>query len=294
MEQVNNTEGRAVKVVRILHMSDTHNLLQKEMVAEMPEADVLIHTGDFSETGTPQEFAAFNEVLAEMRPKYKEIVVLIGNHDVRKARDNFGMVTSHLTNATHIPIHDKFTLQCGLRLYGAPWYFGHNWKYILKNTRNHTHEGARFADIPIGREEIDILLTHGPPYGILDEARGIKGNLTGSPQLLEVLKKSRPPLHLWGHTHEQNGSTLLRWKAKGGEDVISSSASEGEYEYEYEEESTHEGIGGTLQQCTLCINSAMRSRGGRVRLASPAHLIIGSLQEDGHWTFSIETKVEVK
>ena len=51
-------------VVRLLHLSDTHRRLDAA-AAWLPEADVLVHTGDFANDGkAPGEFAAFDEALA--------------------------------------------------------------------------------------------------------------------------------------------------------------------------------------------------------------------------------------
>jgi Icc-related predicted phosphoesterase len=52
-------------------------------------------------------------------------------------------------------------------------------------------------------EKIDILITHGPPFGILDETH--KENHAGSKGLWESVKKIKPRLHIFGHIHEGHG-----------------------------------------------------------------------------------------
>ena len=54
------------------------------------------------------------------------------------------------------------------------------------------------ADIPT---DIDILVTHYPPYGILDEG-------LGSPEILNFVMKSKPTYHLFGHIHATAGEEL--------------------------------------------------------------------------------------
>ena len=54
------------------------------------------------------------------------------------------------------------------------------------------------ADIPT---DIDILVTHYPPYGILDEG-------LGSPEILNFVMKSKPAYHLFGHIHATAGQEL--------------------------------------------------------------------------------------
>ena len=53
-------------------------------------------------------------------------------------------------------------------------------------------------DIPT---DIDILVTHYPPYGILDEG-------LGSAEILNFVMKSKPTYHLFGHIHATAGQEL--------------------------------------------------------------------------------------
>ena len=50
-------------------------------------------------------------------------------------------------------------------------------------------------NIPIG---IDILVTHYPPFGILDDG-------FGSPEILNFVLKAQPKYHLFGHVHRTGG-----------------------------------------------------------------------------------------
>ena len=60
-------------------------------------------------------------------------------------------------------------------------------------------------------KEIDILLCHQPPYGILDEVNspGIskywQGKHAGSKVILDYVGKKQPKLVLCGHIHEGKG-----------------------------------------------------------------------------------------
>ena len=47
--------------------------------------------------------------------------------------------------------------------------------------------------------EVDILVTHGPPFGILDKTNG--GKNAGSKLLLKEVLRLKPKLHLFGHIH---------------------------------------------------------------------------------------------
>jgi predicted phosphohydrolase len=70
---------------------------------------------------------------------------------------------------------------------------------------NPTDREKHWAAVPEG---IDILITHGPPFGILDHG-------CGHPELLQAVRRIRPKLHLFGHlhgaygVHESGGSTFV-------------------------------------------------------------------------------------
>ena len=52
--------------------------------------------------------------------------------------------------------------------------------------------------------DTDILLTHGPPYGIMDLCKS--GESAGSATLLkQVLTRIKPIYHIFGHIHETYG-----------------------------------------------------------------------------------------
>lgn len=46
---------------------------------------------------------------------------------------------------------------------------------------------------------MDLLLTHGPPFGILDTNR--KGEHSGSKALLNLVERVKPKVHIFGHIH---------------------------------------------------------------------------------------------
>lgn len=53
-------------------------------------------------------------------------------------------------------------------------------------------------------ENTDVLITHGPPHGILDQT--VRGKLhVGCQELLEAVYRIKPKLHLFGHIHEARG-----------------------------------------------------------------------------------------
>ena len=52
-------------------------------------------------------------------------------------------------------------------------------------------------------ERVDILVTHGPPHGVLD--RLISGKRVGSTAIADAVRRVEPRLHIFGHIHESRG-----------------------------------------------------------------------------------------
>lgn len=63
----------------------------------------------------------------------------------------------------------------------------------------------RFLNMP---QEMDVLITHGPPKGILD-------NDIGSVALREAIEKRLIRRHVFGHLHERGGESHLCQQADG-------------------------------------------------------------------------------
>lgn len=66
--------------------------------------------------------------------------------------------------------------------------------------------------------KIDIMLTHGPPFGILDSVRYGKSHV-GCENLLEAAQRARPRLYLFGHIHEAWGGIRGVWDSEAGDGV---------------------------------------------------------------------------
>jgi Icc-related predicted phosphoesterase len=59
-----------------------------------------------------------------------------------------------------------------------------------------------YSTIP---DDIDILITHGPPFAVLDLAPG-SNHHAGDPELLEAVQRIQPMLHVFGHVHGGHGT----------------------------------------------------------------------------------------
>jgi len=60
---------------------------------------------------------------------------------------------------------------------------------------------------------VDIIMTHGPPMGMLDDARG---EYLRCEHLMRAIRRTRPLLHCFGHIYEGHGMKVVRWKMNEG------------------------------------------------------------------------------
>jgi hypothetical protein len=73
-----------MKTVRIVHMSDTHNLLRAtDRSRFLPSGNILVHTGNFTCFGKEEEFLQFNSWLESVADIYHYRVVILGHKDVK-------------------------------------------------------------------------------------------------------------------------------------------------------------------------------------------------------------------
>jgi Icc-related predicted phosphoesterase len=203
--------------MRIICISDTHNCNGQ---IEVPDGDLLIHSGDATITGTTEEVRLFNRWFSGLPHKNK--IFVAGNHDWMFEREP-QRARMMLDERIHY-LADEVLEMDGLKIYGSPWqprFF--DWAFNL-------NRGPELAEkweiIP---EDIDILITHGPPFGILDDVPrewGIEN--TGCEELRkrvdQIASNGKLKLHTFGHIHCGYGTREL-----GGITFVNASACDEAY-----------------------------------------------------------------
>ena len=183
--------------MKIVCLSDTHNLLDRISV---PDGDVLLHAGDFTNKGTIPEIAKFNYDI--MKLPHPNKVVIAGNHELLFESDNV-LARSLLDPSIHYLEQSSVVID-GIKIWGSPytpefcgWAFGYNgMDYQLR---------PYWDEIP---DDADIVITHGPPHMIMDfvkEANNYHKNI-GCKELRKAIERVGPRLHLFGHNHGGYGS----------------------------------------------------------------------------------------
>jgi Icc-related predicted phosphoesterase len=179
-----------LSMTKIIFISDTHNF---HLQLVIPPGDILIHGGDFTGRGTVGEVKAFAEWFSALPHRHK--VVIAGNHDFACEIDP-SHVRRLFRNVTYL--QDELCTCDGITIYGSPWQpWFYDWAFNLGRGPD---IAEKWELIPEGA---DILVTHGPPMGILDKVHG--GEHAGCEDLLDRIMKVKPRFHVFGHIHEAYG-----------------------------------------------------------------------------------------
>jgi len=180
--------------MKLSFISDTHSLHYQ--LPELGSGDVLIHCGDFTGRGTSGEAMDFAEYMAEQNFTHK--IVIAGNHDECLDNGYRDEVEACLEDNGIIYLNDSGVEIDGVNFWGSP---------IQPQFYNWAFQRERGAEIRVHWDMIpqntDVLLTHGPPYGILDLCN--HGGRAGCEELLEVVRAIKPKINAFGHIHEGYG-----------------------------------------------------------------------------------------
>ncbi|MFT3995290.1 MAG: metallophosphatase domain-containing protein [Dysgonomonas sp.] len=180
--------------MKILFLSDTHEA--HSSLAVLPKADIIIHGGDISYCGKPEAIKDFLNWFSNLE-NYRYKIFIAGNHDFYFEGKQQHLIQQSLPENTFYLCDNGVTIE-GIKIWGSPitprffnWAFNRSrGKEILKHWNR----------IP---KDTNILVTHGPAYGILDCTK--ERIHAGCEDLLAVINKIKPQYHLSGHIHEGYG-----------------------------------------------------------------------------------------
>ncbi|KAI0547337.1 ser/Thr protein phosphatase family protein [Xylaria curta] len=216
---------------KFLIISDTHAdsiQLNKDI-----SADVAIHCGDLTEESKIYEYQKTLQLLKDVNAPLK--LVIAGNHDftldvpafrakvaeavpalepelVKREYGGYGEARQLIDQTPGITFLDEgthhFLLDNGahMTVYASPYTpseGGDGFQYSPKT-------GHQFD---IG-EQVDIVITHGPPHGIMDS---VQSRRAGCPKLFAAVARARPRLHCFGHIHEGWGAKFVAWRSQVSE-----------------------------------------------------------------------------
>ena len=189
--------------LKLVHISDTH----LQPFPELPEADVLVHSGDGLNYGSLTELERFKEQLMAVAPKYGKIFYCPGNHDKvleHTPYSSINFLKKDIPNL-EVGIHDAFEYK-GYKWFSTSYQpFFCNWSF---NVKDNLDLYEKYLQIP---KETEILITHAPAKGTLDYVVNTfnpNGAHVGS-KALQMAIEQLPNLKLVmsGHIHYAAGQT---------------------------------------------------------------------------------------
>jgi Icc-related predicted phosphoesterase len=166
----------------------------------------LIHAGDFSGWGKFEDVYYINKWFGELKEKgiIEEAILIAGNHD-GWVEQYPGLAKEELKNCVYL--NEESFVYKGLRIFGSPYSPEfNNWHFMAARGKEIARHWKKIPD------DIQILVTHGPPYGILDVNTEEIYSLPLGPEHFgcEELKKRVDKLkdlklHVFGHGHSSSG-----------------------------------------------------------------------------------------
>ncbi len=164
---------------------------------ECEPVDVFCHCGDTTARGTYAESIALAEYMKE-NIKTTHIILCPGNHDLCYEEDLPTMKhdLKQIDERIEVLVNEEIVID-GIRFYCSPFtpiFF--DWAFM----QDEAALEKTFSKIP---QDVDVLITHGPPHGILDP--GHRQDHAGSTALLHAVTSRNIKHHFFGHLHGSGG-----------------------------------------------------------------------------------------
>lgn len=189
--------------MKIVCISDTHTK-QNRMKHPIPDGDVIVHAGDFMNSGYgKRDYLDFIQWFQRLPHPYK--IFIAGNHDryVQTYNKDFRDDVKAFNDENFIYLQDEECVIDGVKFYGSPWQrWFWDWAFNFPNhnynpAKAKAHAEACWAQIPL---DTNVLITHGQPFCINDRAPN--GDYTGCPELADRIDKLKElKLYVGGHIH---------------------------------------------------------------------------------------------
>jgi len=176
--------------VRIVSVADTHTF-QADLT--VPDGDVFIHAGDMCRGGTLAELTGVADWIRALPHRHK--IIVAGNHDWCFTRERANALA--LLGPDVVYLQDRRHVIDDVVFWGSPWQPAFNdWAFNLPR-------GAALAEKwQLICDDVDVLITHGPPAGFGDRSWDTRA---GCEDLLRAVRRVEPRLHVFGHIHQDGG-----------------------------------------------------------------------------------------
>lgn len=185
--------------LKIVAISDVHT---RWHTLQIPECDILISAGDYSFHGQPDIVLSFHEWMN--RQPAKHVISVQGNHETWVEKNFSAAEAIALGSCPRVHFMEEGLVEIdGIKIWCSaitPNFF--NWAW---NRARGEEIKQHWDKIP---EDTNILVTHGPPAGILDIVPWVDGTpkeRVGCEELKKRIDQLDIDLHIFGHIHHSHG-----------------------------------------------------------------------------------------
>lgn len=194
---------------RFVVISDTHNYKPV-----LPDGDVLLHCGDFTNNGGRKQTETAFEWLGTQAVRYTSVAIIGGNHDfflwhlTQQAGVDATAALVHQYGENIMYLEDQLGVIPNADKTEPIFIYGSPVQPVFGDMAWNKKRGEEIRQVwdripsraPNGG--VDILMTHGPAHGILD---WVGKDRVGCEDLREALARVQPRLHVFGHIHAAYG-----------------------------------------------------------------------------------------
>ncbi|EFC48203.1 predicted protein [Naegleria gruberi] len=166
-----NDTNQEYNVKRFVVLSDIHSK-GEALFPKIPNGDVILCCGDFSNRGSLDEISQFNDFLGRLKisGNCKTIICISGNHDYgMDAKYNKNLDPEKIFNTRQNPLlpncdyylqNNSIILDSSIKIYGSP----------ITSQGMAFHSSNSYSYWKEIDSDSDIVLSHTPPFNILDLA----------------------------------------------------------------------------------------------------------------------------
>jgi|SRR5579871_1455614 len=206
--------------MKILAMADIHCRFEQFYPSLLPHAHLVIVAGDITDRGmrSPMEMEAAKTWFQLLSQRYPRVFYIPGNHDIgcdngTFIEQNWWPQNVYGINQIKVICESKGPKEEGkLKFYGVSLTTAYNLPDLVKHWAYMTAH-PQLEKEAFNFEPVDVVISHGPPFGILDKAgvdlRTREMVHVGSPELLTYIQRHQPRLVICGHAHGNEGEVMV-------------------------------------------------------------------------------------
>jgi len=168
-----------------------------KIAEDFSSVDAVIIAGDLCESKDDRD--DYEEIVSVL-DAFEEFTVFVipGNHETK---EDYYNAVNKFDNVIDLSVEGNYTFE-GINIIGVPGYYLE--EYVVEDGFLFNEEEI-FDFSEYVSDGVDLIVSHGPPYGVLDEVNGMN---VGSNVLREFIDSNDVEYVVFGHIHEDGGKMV--------------------------------------------------------------------------------------